>query len=333
MRNVTLGRRTFLQLAVFSGLLSLSGCSFSTTRPKLLLPRGVLPLEFLRALSSPWRYEFLDAQSNVDAYKSLSEKNADLVALGDGWLKKFPHELLQSIDVNALYDRLSNPAIAFLNSLGAPFASKVFPLAFSPWVLVFRRGGKFLPRANESWEVLLDPDLKGQVILPTSPRLIMTLAKRMSYNDSLRRLRLQARSFDDRNGLNWLLSGKAKVAVLPLQDCLTHFKRDPRLSIALPKEGCPLNWTLLLRPESSVEPFPSSWIQQSWRLPLLVDLLSMGVVPPLPYEELSEAIDLLPQDFQEIYKYERLLKNAWSLPLLNLVEEKVLEERWVGSTP
>ena len=117
MRNVTLGRRSFLQLAVLSGLLSLSGCSLSAKSPTLALSKGVLPLEFLQVLSSPWRYQFLDIQSNQDDYKFGLEQNVDLVAVGDGWLKQIPIEFCQSIGVSNLYDRLSNQAIALQDLL------------------------------------------------------------------------------------------------------------------------------------------------------------------------------------------------------------------------
>ncbi len=333
MRHITLGRRSFLRLVACSGLLSLSGCSFATTGPTLGFPRGVLPIEFLHALPSQWRYQVFKNQSAIDFYKFQQIRDVDLVAFADGWLTHAPHELFQNLGANKLLDSLNNQAIDFLNGLGPTFASKVFPIAMSPWVLIFRRGEEFLPRANESWDILLDPALKGEVILPNSPRLIMSLAERMSQDDSLRLLRSQARSFDDKNGLNWLISGKAKVAVLPLQYCLSNLTRDPRLSIALPKKGCPLNWTLVLRPKESVEPFPSAWIQKSWRLPLLVNLLVMGIIPPLAYDELTEAIDLLPKQFQFIFRKGKVFKNAWSLPPLSSIEEKVLEERWTRSTP
>ncbi len=330
---MTLGRRSFLRLALLSGLFSLSGCSFGTLRPTLFFAKGVLPKEFLQTLPSRWEYQFSNVRSGRDFCVSEQAIKADLVALGDGWLKTCSPELFQTIGVDGLYDHLNNQAIAFLNGLGPIFLEKVFPVAFSPWVLIFRRGEEFLARANESWEILLDPKLRGHVILPDSPRLIMSLAERMSHEDSLRRLILQARSFDDRNGLNWLLSGKAKVAILPLQYCLKNLTRDPRLSIALPKEGCPLNWTLLLRPKSTNELFPSSSIKQSLSLPTLVNLLAIGLIPPLPYSELIESIDALPDNYQLIYASETMFDNAWSLPILTPLEEQVLQEKWMNSTP
>ncbi len=328
-----MGRRSFLQLAAFSGLLSLSGCSLTSNKPILKLPRGVLPKELLQALSPSWKYQFLEIKSDIDNYQSQIGTNASLVALGDGWLKDCPQQLFQSIGANELYKRLNNQAEIFLNSLGASFASKVFPLAVSPWALIFRRGEEFLDRANESWEVLLDPALKRDVILPNSPRIVMSLAERMSDKNSLRKLRSQARSFDDRNGLNWLLSGKAKVAVLPLQYCLNNLTKDHRLSIALPKDGCPLNWTLLLRPKSALEPFPTSWVSKLWKTPLLAHLLSNGMIPPLSYSELNVAIDFLPEKIQFIYQSQKIFENSWSLSPLNLLEEKELERRWLNSSP
>ncbi len=333
MIDLTLGRRDFIRLGILGGVFSLAGCSFTKPRPTLSLPRGILPIEALQALTKPWSFEFLDVHPGINLYQSQLQKKVDLIAIGDGWLKDCPFESFQAIGEKELYENLNGQAINFLNSFGSDFSEKLYPVLVSPWVLIFRGGESFLPKARESWEVLLDSRLRKKVILPTSPRLVMALAKRMRHNDSLRLLRSQARSYDDKNGLNWLLSGKAKVAVLPLQSCLNAIRQDPRLSIALPRDGCPLNWTLLLRPNFSVELFPSSWIKQTWELPLLVKLLVRGVIPPVLDSELIKAIDLLPDDYKLIYKSESLWERSWSLPPLTLLEEKSLEQQWLDSSP
>ena len=54
--------------------------------------------------------------------------------------------------------------------------------------------------------------------------------------------------FDDRNSLNWILAGKARVAILPLYRCFRSLSKDPRLSFALPSSGAPLHWTVLVKP-------------------------------------------------------------------------------------
>ncbi|AAP99482.1 Periplasmic binding protein-like II superfamily [Prochlorococcus marinus subsp. marinus str. CCMP1375] len=333
MKNLTLGRREFIRLGALTGLLSLSGCSYASNRATLVLPKDVLPREFLQSLPSSWRYQFLASSTEVKFNKNQLDKQIDLIALGDGWLSNCPYEHFQAIGDVTLYEELNSQAISFLNSFKADISARLLPLAVSPWVLIFRGGDRWLPKARESWEVLLESDLREQVILPSSPRVIMSLADRMRDTDSLRLLKLQARSFDDRNGLNWLLSGKAKVAVLPLHFCLKALASDPRLSIAFPKEGAPLNWTLLLRPKSTSQPLPSEWIKKSRELPLLLKLLARGVIPPVKYAYLKEGINSLPNRYQTIYQFEENFKNSWSLPPLNSLEKEALEDRWNNSSP
>ncbi len=335
MNNLTLGRREFIRITASTVLLGLSGCSFSDSRPTLKLPRGVLPSEFLQALekNKPWQYNFFHSDIDLAQDEFPLNKNDDLIALGDGWLKHCPFELFQPIEAPELYSYLSAQAIAFLNTFKSDISTKILPVAVSPWVLIFRGGKEFLARARDSWEVLLDPALRDQVVLPSSPRIIISLADQMKKSDSLRLLRLQAKAFDDKNGLNWLISGKAKVAVLPLQTCLNTLASDPRLNIALPKQGSPLNWTVLLRSKSSQEELPLAWIKDTWRLPLLLKLLGKGAIPPIDYPELAKVFDYLPKRYHAIYNSKESFQRSWSLAPLTTIQEKDLENRWRKSSP
>ncbi|WP_269622471.1 ABC transporter substrate-binding protein [Prochlorococcus marinus] len=329
----TLSRRDFIRLGVLAGTLSLYGCSFGDSRATIRLPKGIIPKEFLKTLPSNWRYQLLDITPGTDFFKARFQEDTDLIAIGDGWLRNCPYDDFQSIASDDFLARYNSQAKIFLNNFSSEIALRLLPVAVSPWVMIFRRGENWASEAKGSWDVLLDSDLKGHIVFPNSPRLIMSLADRMSPSDSLQRLRKQAAAFDDVNGMNWLLSGKAKVAILPLQVCLKILVRDSRLRIAFPIEGAPLNWTLLLKPRLSLKPTPLEWIKQSWTLPLLVQLLSNGWIPPLPYSELEQAIDLLPLKYQVIYKSRRSFENSWSFSPLTLMEENLLEERWFNSFP
>ena len=75
------------------------------------------------------------------------------------------------------------------------------------------------------------------------------------------------------------------------------------------------------------------WIKATWKLPLMVNLLSKGVMPSLPYSELNEAINYLPEKLQFIYKSKKSFENSWSLQPLKNSEEQVLENRWIESAP
>ncbi len=335
MNDITLGRREFIRFASLTTLLGLSGCSFANSKPNLRLSRGGLPREFVQAIEKhkPWTYKYFDSDFDLSQGKFLLNKNDELIALADGWLKHCPFELFQTIEAPEVYGQLSNQAKSFLNSFRSDVSTRILPIAFSPWVLIFRGGKDFLDRARDSWEVLLDPLLRDQVVLPSSPRVIMSLAEKMNQPDSLRLLRLQTKIYDDKNGLNWLISGKAKVAVLPLQTCLNTLASDPRLNIVLPRQGAPLNWTLLLRSKFSKEKLPLGWIKDTWRLPLILSLLAKGVMPPINYSKIVKFVDYLPEKYQSIYNSQESLEMSWSLPPLNKLGEKYLEDKWINSSP
>ncbi len=333
MKQGKIGRRDFIRLAGLTSLLFLSGCSNSVHTPTISVPKGLFSRDLLKTLPSPWKIHFFDAQLSNDLYKSQLGNDADLLLLGDGWLQDCPFEEFQPIDSENAYERLSSQAISFLNTYPEELSSLIFPLAVSPWVLIFRGHHDLVNRVNDTWDVLLEPELKDQIVLPSSARVIISIANCMKHVDSLRLLRSQTQIYDDRNALNWLLSGKASVAMLPMQYCVKKLISDPRLSIVIPKQGSPLNWTCLMRPKSSFQPFPFEWIQETYNLPLAVNFLSRGVIPPLPYPELRKAISYLPDKIQSLYMMNESFQNCWSLPPLNSDEISLLEDLWLTSSP
>ncbi len=329
-------RRKVLQLGALAGLGGLASCGLVKGRSGPVLRAGseVLPKELLKALPNPWRFEELQDEYNQGSLSIDLAKSADLLAIGDGWLGNFLSKELQLIGAENFLSRLSDKATTFLDSLDPNFAKKVFPIGFSPWAMLFRKGESLLPQAREQWDVLLNPELKGKIILPNSPRLVMSIASRMFNEDALVLLRNQAITFDDREALNWIVSGKAKVAVLPLQRCMPSLLRDQRLSIALPSSGSPINWSLLIRPSSTREPLPHSLIETAWSLPSLVKLIAVGFIPPLQDYELSTAIKSLPSRYRSImFSSKDSWINSWSLDPLSHLETRDLESLWRQSAP
>ena len=193
--------------------------------------------------------------------------SVDLVALTDGWLPRFPEDQLQPVLAAPLQSQLDQTAAQFLAMHGNTRAAQLLPVGVSPWVMVFRRGDSWRSASMEGWDVLLDPALTGQVVLPLSPRLVIELADRMYSDAALLRLRGQLLTMDDRQATNWLLKDEARVVVLPLQRCMALLRRDPRLMAVLPDSGAPLNWTLLVRPADTQEPLPQAWVEMAWQSP------------------------------------------------------------------
>lgn len=322
-----LRRRQVLQMIGATGSVLLAGCRPATSAPTLMAPAGVLPKPWADALPKPWRLTLTPAQPD---WRPADQARADVLVIGDGWLDAHQADLLQPIASEPLLSKLDGQAKALLASLGA-LQDRVLPLAVSPWVMLLRDDPAM---TQEGWPLLLDSAMAGGVVLPASPRLVMSLADHLGGGQALPALRRQALTYDDRQATNWLLKGEAKVVVLPLSRCIALLGRDPRLRAILPASGAPLHWTVLLRPEASREPVPQRWVEQGWRDPLRRRLVQQGwrapiASPGLMVGQNSLSARLRPLLFPSADTWSR----CWSLPPLLLEDRIELEERWRDSTP
>ena len=328
----SLRRRQLLRVVGTAGLLSLSGCGRDLRYPLIFAPSGVLPKRLVAELPRPWE---LRTATSADQWRQAKWSRFDLLALTDGWLETLESVPLQSIAVDPLTAQLGLKAQQFLSGLG-PLRSKLLPAGVSPWVMLLLRKATPKEAAKQGWSLLLDPSLRGRVVLPDSPRLVMELSARLSGEKValLKDLRRQVLSFDDRQGINWLLKGQADVVVLPLQRCLPLLRRDPRLSVVLPERGAPLHWTVLVRPESTREPLPQDWILKAWQDPLRRRLLEAGWRAPLPESVLAADRDALPERWRSlVLPPEQVWNRCWSLKTLTPTMRADLLSRWKASAP
>ncbi len=331
---MTIKRRDFFQLAIWSGLSGLSGCTYNLNNPILKGTSETLPKKLIGSLPSPWRFKTIETSLTNDFLSSQLLNKIDLLAVGDGWLNELPVKSLKPINAHKLKPLLGRQTKNFLASLDSELSEKVFPIGVTPWVMLFRNGAQWASKAKAGWDVLLEPDLQGKVILPNSPRIVMSLAKNMQKANALSRLVQQARIFDDRNGLNWLLNGQGRVAILPLQRCMQIWRRDHRLSVFLPDIGAPLNWTVLVRPKSSRNDLPQLWLENAWSLPLMSQLLGEGFIPPIRLSEIKKSNKDIPLRYRSIVVLpETVWNRCWSLPPLKKSEQMSLHKIWRNSIP
>ena len=75
-------------------------------------------------------------------------------------------------------------------------------------MLLFRNGAEWAEAAGAGWDVLLEPSLAGQVILPASPRWVIDLLDRCGGDAALQRLRQQLLTMDDRRATNLVAQGQ-----------------------------------------------------------------------------------------------------------------------------
>jgi hypothetical protein len=319
-------RRRALHLAAMGGVIGsaagLAGCWHRGEAEGLLLSvRGQMPVAWLKALPGDWRSQMLESPAAVVAAQAegqgTSSASARLLALGDGWAQRIDPAALLPFSAPALQKRLA-PFAAAPGRLFAPAGAPTlaFPWAFGCWLLLLRNRDDLQRRHSEGWQLLLDPGLKGRLVLPSSPRLVIELACRQlgitpttpALGDArlpgqLRRLLAQAVALDERDGANLLLAGDAEAAVLPSHQVIPLLLSDPRLSAVLPSSGSPLWWQLLLHPAPSARSavaagnpaLPLAWLERGLTLPVLDRLLAGGWVPPLPHDALAPALARWPQ--------------------------------------
>ncbi len=333
MQTNFLGRRDFIRYSLLSSFLLFSGCS--TSQQKLAL-RGVsdtFPSEFIKSLSTAWEFSPInDIDLKNFSYNSILQEKTDLLVLNDGWISNLPFDSLQEIKGTFIRDNFSQQASSFLYGLGEDYKNKIFPLAVSPWVILLRNKDSLALNNNNTWEMIFSSALTNQIVFPNSLYLLSSIAKKIGFFNDISKLKSQAKSFDDRNALNWLISGRAKAAVLPLSRCVDSLIKDPRLSIVLPNEGSPLNWTVLVSPNLSLEPFPTEWFDILWGPTYLRRVISKGFLPPTSFSDLREKNINIPHRYRSIFIPKASVWNkCWSLPILSLDEKKDLALKWNNS--
>jgi hypothetical protein len=338
--DLLLQRRALLRLGTAAALALLAGCRRSDAAT-LLAVRGELPSSWIKGLPAPWRLQTMSTAADLLAADAAA---GSLLALSDGWASERARDRLQPLAGEAPPRTGSSQGLATLLAQLEPQAAAVarlygpeaapvmaFPWAVAPWVLLLRSRPDLAQRQDEGWALLLDPSLRGQLVLPASPRVVITLAGGDAAR--LRQLRSQAIACNDRDAVALLLNGDAQAAVVPRQPVLPLLRRDPRLN-ALLLPGAPLSWSLVLRPRGSAQPPPLDWLAQVLSPPLLPRLLAAGWVPPLPQERLAPALVSVPAPLRSLLlPGERLWRSCVSLPPLQPNERQRLQELWQATTP
>ena len=330
MQTRNLGRRDFIKYGLISSLFILSGCSTSKNKLTLRGVRGTFPNELISSLSTDWKFlPIKDFESKKSPYKFALQEKTDLLVLNDGWISTLPFDSLKKIKKSNIYDNYGDQTNAFLEGLDRDYKNRILPLAASPWVILLKNEESLALKNKNSWEVVFSDALSNQIIFPTSPHLLISIARQIGYGNDFSKIKSQAKSFDDRNALNWVLSGRAKAAVLPLSSCVDNLLEDPRLSVLLPKEGSPLNWTVLASPFLSPEPFPSEWFNLLWRSTYSRRVIRKGFLPPTDFSDLRRQNIKMPNRYQSIFlPEESVWKKCWSLPMLSPEDKKELALIW-----
>jgi len=328
MINNKFPRRKFLDIAKLSFLFLLTSCKGLSTKISIGFYKDFLPISFINLLPKNWKKENLN-YSNDNINKNFRDK--DIVLINDGWLRRV--DLKDFNDISApLLDYLDERSKSYLGNWELFERKKLYPIGVVPYAVVVKNNQRYQITNKNNWNFLLSKDLIGKIILPNSPRLLISIADRINVKNALRAIINQGNIYDDINAIDRLINTDAVLAILPLTLCQKYLKIDSRLSIVFPNKGVPLMWNFLLINNNFNQTLLLDWIDKLLEKNSINKLIRDGLYLPFKNEYNKRT-------FNNTIKSERLLKrpskecweNSWSINPLKESEKIELEIKWKDS--
>jgi len=277
-----LTRRQLLNYGKLSLLLLLNSCSNSLKKIKVSFPSSFYPKSLKDTFPSNWQQENINLSKlkiNKDKFKFT---NSDFILINDGWLDSIDFSSFETIKNLFSNNKLDIRSRGFLNTFREDQRDKLLPIGVVPYAVIIKNNKAFNYNASNSWDFLLTENLKGKIIFPQSPRIIMSISKKISIKNSLSKLKEQAMLFEDKNSMNWLINSNASVAIVPYSQCVKHLKVDSRLSIFFPNKGVPLMWNFCLSKSKINNKILLNWIKSLEKKSTIDKLVNQGWY--LPFE-------------------------------------------------
>ena len=324
-------RREFLNLTKLSVAFLLTSCGLNSRKFNLGIQSKFYPDAFLKSLPKNWirnNINFSDLDVNNNYEKS------ELLIINDGWLNSINFERFKNLE-NNFNNKLDSRAEVFLDSIPIENRNKLIPIGVIPYVVVIKNNRDLKISADQTWDFLLSENLKNKIIVPNSPRLLISIAERMKTDNALPKLISQVHSFDEKNALNWLINSDISIAIMPYSICYESIKIDSRLSFLFPEDGVPLIWNFILTRSELHQDQIHNWINSFNDQIILSRLSSQGFFLPFVFESNNDIFG----EGQFFSKSSDLLstkcwQNSWSLLMLEENEKQELEKLWkTSSTP
>ena len=320
-------RRQFLNYGKLSLLFLLSSCSNSTKKIRIAFQNSFYPKSLKDSLPTNWQQENINL-SRLKLEKNKNElSSSDFILINDGWLDVINFEDLQNINELTFNNKLDNRSKDFLDSFKEHQRNKLFPIGVIPYAVIIKNNKELINKALNSWDFLLDENLKGKIIFPRSPRVIMSIARKINIKESLKKLQVQAMLFDDQNSINWLINSNASVAIVPYSVGVKYLQYDSRLSIVFPNKGVPLMWNFLLSKSKSNNRLLIDWIKSLDKKSIIDDLANEGWYLPFK-NEYSQDKFYIKNPRKNYVPSKMCWENSWSFPILNNKEKFKLETLW-----
>ena len=329
MFNKFSNRREFLRSGWLSILLFLNSCSKSSKSVSLALQNSFYPESFKETIPNFWEQKKVNfGTGDLEKNKNLI-LNSDFTLINDGWINNLNFDEFTEIKKLTLFENLDNRSIKFLNTFETNKRNKMFPVGVIPYAIIIKNNREIIKEAKESWDFLLSKKLTKRIILPESPRIIISIAEKIQSSNSLAKLKSQAMLFDDQNSLNWLINSDACIAIVPFSLCSKYLKMDSRLSIVFPNQGVPLMWHFILSKSDINYEILVRWINSLKNSSTMNNLLSQGWYLPFKNSLLkSNKESMKTKFFGPSYK---CWDNSWSFPVLSKAQKIKFEKFWKQS--
>jgi len=319
-------RRKFLNYGKLSLLFLLNSCSNLTKKVKIALQSSFYPQSFKDTIPKDWEQEKI----NFESIQLQKNRNiifsSEFTLINDGWINSLDFGLFEKINEFPLIENLDKKSIDFLASFHENQRSKLFPIGVVPYTIIIKNNKEIINSARISWDFLLSKKLTGKIIFPKSPRIILSIAKKINSSNSLKKLKSQAMLFDDKNMLNWLINSDACVAIVPYSLCSKYLKIDPRLSLVFPRQGVPLMWHFILSRSNLNNEILIKWIKSLENKSVVDKLVSQGWYLPFKsdYSQSKYNSEIYPTSGPSKICWD----NSWSFPVLTNEQKINLENFW-----
>ena len=321
-----LSRRNFFNYLRLSFVFLVASCAKGSKKIVIGFQKTFFPESFKKILPKLWDKENIDFIEIYNPKNIYKYNKLDYLLVNDGWLNKLKFDDFKDFDED-LFSKLNEKSMNFLNTFEKNIRNKLLPLGVIPYGVIIKNNSDIKNIASESWDFLLHEDLKGKIILPNSPRILLSLAETIDDQKAFNKLIDQQNIYDDENAMDWLLNSKAVVAVMPFFLCQKILNFDSRLSLVFPRKGVPLMWQFIMCKSYSNQSSLLEWIDSLDNYNVQKKVFKEGWYPTFKYEYMKDLYNSKDNIKNSGPSYE-CLQNSWSLSLLSEKEKNKIEVLW-----
>ena len=320
-----LPRRKFLNIAKLSILFLLTSCKGLSKKISISFYKDFLPVSFINLLPKSWKKDNLN-YSDDKSNKTFIDK--DIILINDGWINKVELQYFSDVS-DPLLSYLDERSKNYLRTWELSERKKLYPFGVIPYGVIIKKNERYKITNKNNWDFLLSKDFIGKMILPNSPRILISIAERINNKNAIKAIFNQGNIYDDINAIDWLINTDAVLAILPLTICEKYLKIDSRLSIVFPNQGVPLMWNFLLINNNFNQALLLNWIDKLIERNLINKLIKDGLYLPFnneyaqsKYKYSSKSARLVNRPSEECWR------NSWSFNSLKESEKVELEKIW-----